>query len=125
MRRIILDTDVASLSIKHRRTSPRRRRVSSPGSAPGMSTGTGCSCRCLATARCWLEIAAERYTDLREAVARWSICGWSSCENPHEQPASAYDERTDQWATVYGDGADLIVDAIVHEPQRLIVLRLI
>jgi hypothetical protein len=46
-------------------------------------------------------------------------------ENPHEQPASAYDERTDQWATVYGDGAGLIVDAIVHEPQRLIVPRLI
>jgi hypothetical protein len=46
-------------------------------------------------------------------------------ENPNEQPVSAYDERTDQWTTVYGDGVGLIVYAVVRERQRLIVLRLI
>jgi hypothetical protein len=44
---------------------------------------------------------------------------------PPQQPASAYDERTDQWTTVYGDGAGLIVYAVVRERQRLIILRLI
>jgi hypothetical protein len=30
-------------------------------------------------------------------------------ENPNQQPVAAYDERTDQWATVYGGGVVLIV----------------
>ena len=74
----------------------------------------------------WLEIAAEQYTDLPEAVrALVDLRLEQLLENPHQQPASAYDERTDQWTTVYGDGAGLIVYAVVRERQRLIVLRLI
>lgn len=45
-------------------------------------------------------------------------------ENPR-QPRDGYDERTDQWTTTYGDGAGLIVYAVVHERQRVIILRLV
>jgi hypothetical protein len=45
-------------------------------------------------------------------------------ENPH-QPRSAYDERTDQWTTIYGGGAGLIVYAVVRERQQVIILRLV
>lgn len=46
-------------------------------------------------------------------------------ENPRQQPRSAYDETTDQWTTVYGGGVGLIVYAVVHPRQRLIILRLV
>lgn len=38
---------------------------------------------------------------------------------------SAYDEPTDQWTTTYGDGAGLIVYAVVDEHRRVIILRLV
>ena len=46
-------------------------------------------------------------------------------ENPRQQSRSAYDEATDQWTTTYGGGAGLIVYAVVHDRQRLIILRLV
>jgi hypothetical protein len=46
-------------------------------------------------------------------------------QNPNQQPDSTYDERTDQWTTLHGDGVGLIVYVVVHERQRLIILRLI
>lgn len=45
-------------------------------------------------------------------------------ENPR-QPRSAYDRRTDQWTTTYGDGGGLILYAVVHEPPTVIILRLV
>jgi hypothetical protein len=39
-------------------------------------------------------------------------------ENPNQQPVSAYDERADQWTTVYGDGLGLNVYAVVREPGQ-------
>ena len=45
-------------------------------------------------------------------------------ENPR-QPRDSYDQLTDQWTTTYGDGSGLIVYAVVHERQRVIILRLV
>jgi hypothetical protein len=74
----------------------------------------------------WLEIAAEQYAQLPEAGRALVDARLAQLlENPDEHPVSAYDERTDQWTTVYGDGVGLIVYAVVRERQRLIVLRLI
>lgn len=73
----------------------------------------------------WLEIALEQYAgfpgEVREQVdARIE----QLLENPR-QPAGGYDELTDQWTTIYGGGAGLIVYAVVHERQRVIILRLV
>jgi len=74
----------------------------------------------------WLEIAREQYTS-RPADAREQIDTRIEqlLDNPHQQPRCAYDERTDQWTTTYGDGAGLIVYAVVHDRQRVIILRLV
>jgi hypothetical protein len=74
----------------------------------------------------WLEIAREHYASL-QAAAREQIDARIEqlLENPRQQLRSAYDEATDQWTTTYGGGAGLIVYAVVHERQRLIVLRLV
>jgi mRNA-degrading endonuclease RelE of RelBE toxin-antitoxin system len=74
----------------------------------------------------WLEIAREHYARLpaetREQVdARIE----ELLENPRQQPSSAYDQRSDQWTTVYGDGIGLIVYAVVHDRERIIILRLV
>jgi hypothetical protein len=74
----------------------------------------------------WLEIAAEQYAQLPEAVRALVDTRLEQLlENPNQQPVSAYDERSDQWTTVHGDGAGLIVYAVVRERQRVIILRLI
>ncbi|MGH3766958.1 MAG: hypothetical protein ACRDS0_25310 [Pseudonocardiaceae bacterium] len=73
----------------------------------------------------WLEIPREQCAglpaDVRELVdARIE----QLLENPR-QPAGGYDERTDQWTTVYGESTGLLVYAVVHEHQRVIILRLV
>lgn len=70
----------------------------------------------------WLEITREQYISL-PADAREQIDTRVEqlLENPRQQPRSAYDERT----TTYGDGAGLIVYAVVHDRQRVIILRLV
>lgn len=74
----------------------------------------------------WLEIAREHHTSLPdEARAQIDTRIEELRENPRGQPESAYDKRTDQWTTTYGDGAGLIVYAVVHDRQRLIILRLV
>ena len=45
-------------------------------------------------------------------------------ESPR-QPGDSYDELTDQWTTTYGGGSGLIVSAVVHKRQRVIILRLV
>jgi len=74
----------------------------------------------------WLEIAREHYANL-SAEARKQVDARIEelLENPRQQPSSAYDERSDQWTTTYGDGAGLIVYAVVHERERVIILRLV
>lgn len=73
----------------------------------------------------WLEIALEQYASLPvEAQEQINAQVKKLLENAH-QPRSAYDERTDQWTTTYGDGAGLIVYAVVHERSTVIILRLV
>ncbi len=73
----------------------------------------------------WLEIAREHYASLPpDARQQVDARVEQLLENPRQQPRSAYDERSDQWTTTYGDGAGLIVYAVVHDRQRVIILRL-
>jgi len=73
----------------------------------------------------WLEIALEQYASL-PAEAREQVDARIEqlLENPR-QPLGGHDELTDQWTTIYGGGAGLIVYAVVHERQRVIILRLV
>ena len=73
----------------------------------------------------WLEIAYADYLSLPELTREQiSVRIKQLLENPR-QPRDSYDELTDQWTTTYGGGAGLIVYAVVHERQRLIILRLV
>ena len=74
----------------------------------------------------WLEIAREQYAGL-PAEAREQVDARIEelLENPRQQPSSAYDKRSDQWTTMYGDGTGLIVYAVVHDRERIIILRLV
>ena len=73
----------------------------------------------------WLEIAREYLArlpvEVREQV---SARIEQLLENPR-QPRDGYDELTDQWTTTYGGGAGLIVYAVVHQRERVIILRLV
>jgi hypothetical protein len=74
----------------------------------------------------WLEIAREQYTALPlESRDQVDTRIEQLLENPRQQRGSAYDHATDQWTTTYGAGAGLIVYTVVHERQRLIILRLV
>lgn len=73
----------------------------------------------------WLEIARDYFASLpidQRAQVRARI--EELLENPR-QPRDGYDELTDQWTTTYGGGAGLIVYAVVHERERVIILRLV
>lgn len=73
----------------------------------------------------WLEIAREYLTSLPlEMRKQVSARIEQLLENPR-QPRDGYDEFTDQWTTTYGGGAGLIVYAVVHERERVIILRLV
>lgn len=73
----------------------------------------------------WLEIAQADYASL-PAPTREQISERIEqlLENPR-QSSDGYDELTDPWTTTYGGGAGLIVYAVVHERQRVIILRLV
>lgn len=74
----------------------------------------------------WLEIAREHYASLPTTACKQIDARTEQLrENLRQQPRSAYDEATDQWTITYGGGAGLIVYAVVHEHQRLIILRLV
>ena len=73
----------------------------------------------------WLEIAREYLASLPvEVREQVSARIEQLLENPR-QPRDGYDELTDQWTTTYGGGAGLIVYAVVHEPERVVILRLV
>ena len=73
----------------------------------------------------WLEIAAEQYAHLPSTVREQVDARLEQLlENPRQARAS-YDQRADQWTTTYGDGAGLLVYALVHEHQRVSILRLL
>ena len=73
----------------------------------------------------WLEIAHADYASLPErSRAQINARIEQLLENPR-QAGDSYDRLTDQWTTTYGDGAGLIVYAVVHERQRVIILRFV
>ena len=73
----------------------------------------------------WLEIAREYLATLPvEVREQISARIEQLLENPR-QPRDGYDELTDQWTTTYGGGAGLIVYAVVHERERVVILRLV
>ena len=73
----------------------------------------------------WLEIAREYLASLPvEVREQVSARIEQLLENPR-QPRDGYDELTDQWTTTYGGGAGLIVYAVVHERERVVILRLV
>lgn len=74
----------------------------------------------------WVEIAREQYALLPpEAREQVDARIEQLLENPRQHPPSAYDSATDQWTTTYGAGAGLIVYAVVHQRERVIILRLV
>lgn len=73
----------------------------------------------------WLEIAREHYASLPAATREQVDARIEQLlENPRLS-AGGYDELTDQWTTIYGEGMGLIVYAVVQERQRVIILRLV
>jgi len=73
----------------------------------------------------WLEIAREYLASLPvEVREQVSARIEQLLENPR-QPRDGYDQLTDQWTTTYGGGAGLIVYAVVHQRERVIILRLV
>ena len=73
----------------------------------------------------WLEIAREQYASFPAEIRKLVDARIEQLLANPRQHAAGYDERTDQWTTIYGEGAGLIVYAVVHDPQRIIVLRLV
>jgi hypothetical protein len=73
----------------------------------------------------WLEVAREQYAALPADVrAQVDARVEQLLANPR-YPLGGYDEPSDSWTTVYGDGVGLIMYAVVHSHQRLIILRLV
>jgi hypothetical protein len=73
----------------------------------------------------WLEIAGEQYAALpTKARAEVDARVEQLLENTRN-PLGGYDEPTDSWTTIYGDGTGLIIYAVVHSHQRIIILRLV
>lgn len=76
------------------------------------------------TAR-WLQIPLEQYAALpTEAQRQVDDRVEQLLEQPEGQP-EAYDPPSDQWTTTYGDGAGLILYAVVHQHRRVLILRLV
>lgn len=73
----------------------------------------------------WLEIAYADYNSLPAPVRTQIDTRIEQLlENPH-QAQDSYDPGSDHWTTTYGGGAGLIVYAVVHPRQRVIILRLV
>jgi mRNA-degrading endonuclease RelE of RelBE toxin-antitoxin system len=73
----------------------------------------------------WLEIALEQYASLPAKTREQVDARIEQLLESPRQPLDGYDELTDQWVTTYGGGVGLIVYAVVHQRQRVIILRLV
>jgi mRNA-degrading endonuclease RelE of RelBE toxin-antitoxin system len=73
----------------------------------------------------WLEIALEQYNALPPASQRQVEARIEQLLERPEGPREAYDSRSAQWTTTYGGGVGLILYAVVHEHQRVLILRLV
>lgn len=73
----------------------------------------------------WLEIARDYYQSLpTEMQLQVHVRLAQLLDDPRPSDAG-YDEATDQWTTTYGNGAGLILYAVVDERERVIILRLV
>lgn len=76
------------------------------------------------TAR-WSQIPLEQYDALpTEAQHLVDVRVEQLLDEPEGRP-QAYDPPSDQWTTTYGDGAGLILYAVVHQHRRVLILRLV
>jgi len=73
----------------------------------------------------WLEIAHADYTSLPERTRAQIHARIEQLLHNPRQPRDSYDQLTDLWTTTYGEGAGLIVYAVVNEHRRVIILRLV
>ena len=73
----------------------------------------------------WSQIPLEQYLALPEQAQRQVDVRVAELLNEPEGSPQAYDPPTDQWTTVYGDGAGLILYAVVHSHRRVLILRLV
>jgi len=73
----------------------------------------------------WLEIAAEQYVHLPTSSREQVDARLEQLLEDPRHPRASYDRSADQWTTTYGDGAGLLVYALVHEQERVIILRLV
>lgn len=76
------------------------------------------------TAR-WLEIAIDQYLALPEPARQQVDDRLVQLLEQPQGPPEAYDQRSDQWTTTYGDGAGLILYAVVPAHMRVLILRLV
>ena len=73
----------------------------------------------------WLEIAREQFDALPLETQRQVDARIEELLEQPEESRDAYESRSDQWTTTYGDGSGLILYAVVREHQMLLVLRLV
>lgn len=73
----------------------------------------------------WLELARDYYASMPgETRDQVDDRLEQLLENPRT-PDAGYDQLTDQWTTTYGDGAGVLLYAVVHGHEAVIVLRLL
>lgn len=71
----------------------------------------------------WLEIAEQQYLSLPRDVQDQID---ASLKQILDDPESGkYDKSSDQWTVTFGDGAGMIVYAVVRQNVKVIVLRLV
>lgn len=73
----------------------------------------------------WPDVAREQLQALPEETRHLVLTRIDELLERRDLPASAYDRVADQWVTTYGDGAGLLLLAIVPDHEALIVLRLL
>jgi len=72
----------------------------------------------------WLEIARQQYESFPRAVQHQIDTKIDLLLDDPESYGD-YDKPSDQWTTDFGEGAGLIVYAVVHQQVKVIVLRLV
>lgn len=73
----------------------------------------------------WPDVAREQLQALSEEARQTVLARIDELLERRDLPASAYDRVADQWVTTYGDGAGLLLLAIVPDHEAVIVLRLL
>lgn len=72
----------------------------------------------------WVAIATEQYQSLPAEAQRHIAERIRQLLSEPMRDPGGYDSATDQWIADYGNGAGLIVYAVVPDRQRIIILRL-